>query len=263
MNKQKIIIYANQLAEAQENMKAISAISGIDQDFTIDDAYAVQMENVVRQLNSGDSICGKKIGLTSLPMQQMLNVNEPDYGHLFESMNIKDGKIESSSLLQPKIEAELAFILKSDLSGGNVTVKDVIVATDYVVAAFEIVASRVADWKIKLVDTVADNASSGCFVLGSKKIAISDVDLITTHMKLYKIIDGKDVLINEGYGSAVLNDPKIAVAWLANKLWNYGVTLQAGEIVLSGAFSAAPPAVKGEKFKAVFTDFGTVEAEFV
>jgi 2-keto-4-pentenoate hydratase len=186
-------------------------------------------------------------------------VNEPDYGHLFAAMDCKDGKINTAALLQPKIEGEIAFILKENLSGGKVTPEDVRKATDYVAAAFEIVDSRVADWKIKLVDTVADNASSGRYVLGAKKLRLSEVDLPSVTMKLYK--NGQ--LAGEGTGAAVLGDPLISVAWLANRLWSYGVTLKAGEVILSGAFSAAPPAVKGDTFKADFSSFGTVDALYV
>jgi 2-keto-4-pentenoate hydratase len=207
----------------------------------------------------GHVISGKKIGLTSPGIQKQLGVNEPDYGHLFAAMDCKDGKIKSDALLQPKIEGEIAFILKADLAGGKVSRDDVLAATDYVVAAFEIVDSRVADWKIKLVDTVSDNASSGRYVLGSKHLKLNEVDLPTVSMKLYK----NGSLAGEGTGAAVLGDPCISVAWLANRLWDYGVTLKAGEVILSGAFSAAPPAAKGDSFMADFSSFGKVEAEFI
>jgi 2-keto-4-pentenoate hydratase len=161
--------------------------------------------------------------------------------------------------LQPKIEGEIAFILKGDLSGGKVTKEDVLKNTDYVVAAFEIVDSRVADWKIKLPDTVADNASSGRYVLGTNKLNLSEIDLSSVDMKLFR--NGE--LAGEGTGASVQGDPCIAVAWLANRLWSYGVTLKAGEVILSGAFSAAPAAAKGDKFTAEFSSFGKVEAEFV
>jgi 2-keto-4-pentenoate hydratase len=174
-------------------------------------------------------------------------------------MECKDGKIDTFALLQPKIEGEIAFILKQDLSGGKVTREDVLANTDYVVAAFEIVDSRVADWKIKLADTVADNASSGRYVLGSKKLKLDELDLQTVSMKLYK----NKELCGEGTGSAVLGDPCLSVAWLANRLWDFGVALKAGEVILSGAFSAAPAAAKGDKFTAEFSSFGKVEAEFV
>jgi len=228
-------------------------------DISIDDAYAIQLENVRKVLEMGHTISGKKIGLTSEGIQKQLGVNEPDYGHLFAAMDCADGNVKTDALIQPKIEGELAFVLKADLSGGEVTAKDVREATDYVQAAFEIVDSRVADWKIKLQDTVADNASSGRYVLGGKKLHIDEVDLPSVEMKLYK--NGE--MIAEGTGAAVLGDPCIAVAWLANRLWGYGVTLKKGEVILSGAFSAAPAAEKGDVFEAEFSSFGKVSAAFV
>ncbi len=261
--KKQTTAYAAALYEAQISKQAIPAFSSLNPDFTVDQAYEVQMINVAKQLAGGDIISGKKIGLTSLAMQKLLNVAEPDFGHLFQSMDCFDGKIDSSKLLQPKIEAEIAFILKADLSGGAVTVTDVLKATDYLVAAFEVVDSRIADWKIKLPDTIADNASSGCYVLGTKRIAPKTLDLATVTLSLYKTKAGKEELINQGSGYDVLGHPAVAVAWLANKLWHYGVSLQAGEVILSGALSAAPPAQRGDSFKAVFSDFGILEASFI
>jgi 2-keto-4-pentenoate hydratase len=148
--------------------------------------------------------------------------------------------------------------LKEDVKGPNATVEDVLAATDYVVAALEIVDSRVKDWKIKLFDTVSDNASSGSYVLGAKKVAVSDIDLIAEQMTFYK--NGE--AINSGAGSAVLGNPAYCVAWLANKLWAYGVILGKGEVVLSGALSAAIAAEAGDTFKAEFSTLGAVEAKF-
>ena len=259
MKAEKIAIYAERLFNAERNRKAIPPLTEQDSSISVDDAYHIQLENVKRVLGMGHVISGKKIGLTSPGIQKQLGVNEPDYGHLFAAMDCKDGKINTGALLQPKIEGEIAFILRADLSGGKVTREDVLAGTDYVVAAFEIVDSRVADWKIQLADTVADNASSGRYVLGSRKLKLGEVDLKTVTMKLRK--NGE--LAGEGTGSAVMGDPCISVAWLANRLWDYGVALKAGEIILSGAFSAAPLAVKGDKFTAEFSSFGTVEAEFV
>jgi 2-keto-4-pentenoate hydratase len=259
MNKAGIAAFADELFNAERNRKAIPPLTGRDPSITADDAYQIQLTNVRRVVEMGHIVSGKKIGLTSPGIQKQLGVNEPDYGHLFAAMDCKDGKVNTSALLQPKIEGEIAFILKADLSGGKVTREDVIAAADYVCAAFEIVDSRVADWKIKLPDTVADNASSGRYVLGAKKLAISDVDLPAVTMKLYK--NGE--LAGEGTGEAVLGDPSVSVAWLANRLWDFGVTLKKGEVILSGAFSAAPAAAKGDKFRAEFSSFGAVEAEFV
>ncbi|MDR3123469.1 MAG: 2-keto-4-pentenoate hydratase [Treponema sp.] len=259
MDEKRIAAYAEQLFNAERDRKAIPPLTDQDQSLTIDDAYQIQLANVKRVLEMGHTISGKKIGLTSEGIQKQLGVNEPDYGHLFAAMDCKDGNINTGALLQPKIEGEIAFVLKADLAGGTVSREDVLAATDYVAAAFEIVDSRVADWKIKLVDTVSDNASSGRYVLGSKRLKLSEVDLPTVAMKLYK--NGE--LAGEGTGAAVLGDPCVSVAWLANRLWAYGVTLKAGEVILSGAFSAAPPAKKGDIFRADFSSFGTVEAQFV
>ncbi|MDR1175596.1 MAG: fumarylacetoacetate hydrolase family protein [Treponema sp.] len=259
MEADKITAFAEELFSAERNRKAVPPLSERDPSLTVDDAYQIQLVNIKRVVAMGHVISGKKIGLTSPGIQKQLGVNEPDYGHLFAAMDCKDGRINTAALLQPKIEGEIAFVLKEDLSGGKVTREDVLAATDYAVAAFEIVDSRVANWKIKLVDTVADNASSGRYVLGSVKLGIGDVELPEVTMKLYK--NGN--LAGEGTGKAVLGDPAVSVAWLANRLWGYGVTLKAGEVVLSGAFSAAPEAAKGDTFTAEFSSFGTVKAEFI
>lgn len=256
MNIQK---YADMLFEAEQSRQAIRPLTEMDEALTIDDAYAIQLENVNRVVAMGHSISGKKIGLTSEGIQKQMGVGEPDYGHLFAAMDCKDAEIQTDDLISAKIEAELAFVLKQDLSGGNVTPEDVRQATEYVVGAFEIVDSRVANWEIKLIDTVADNASSGRYILGEKKLRIDEVDLPNVGMTLYK--NGEPLA--EGKGSAVLGDPCKAVAWLANRLWGYGVTLKAGEVILSGAFSAAPKAARGDSFEAVFTDFGSVKAKFI
>jgi len=260
----RIAAYARELFEAERTRISIAPFTKRDPGFSIDDAYAVQMENVRRVLiGKGHSISGKKIGLTSAGIQKQFGVSEPDYGHLFKAMECPGGIVNTSELIQPKIEAELAFILKADLTGGDVGAKDVIDATGYVTGAFEIVDSRIEGWRIKLPDTVADNASSGRYVLGQTRIRAEDIDLSSVSMKMYKLSGKKQEPVGEGTGAAVLGNPCLAVAWLANKLWEYGVELKAGEIVLSGAFSAAPAAAKGDVFRAEFSDFGWVEARFV
>jgi len=259
MADSKIQKYAAMLYQSAADRVSISPLTEMDATLTIDDAYAIQLCNVKRVVTEGQVISGKKIGLTSEGIQQQLGVGEPDYGHLFQGMDCVDGIVPIDAFLQPKIEAEIAFILKEDLTGPEVTVEDVERATDYVVGAFEIVDSRVKDWKIKLVDTVSDNASSGCYVLGDKKLSLSEVNLSEVRMQLYK----SGALVAEGKGEAVLGDPRVAVAWLANRLWSYGVTLKKGEVILSGAFSAAPVAVKGDEFEVKFSDFGSVKAKFI
>jgi len=259
MEDSRVQKYADMLYRSAIDKVSIAPLTGIDASITIDNAYAIQLYNVERVVGQGEVISGKKIGLTSEGIQKQLGVNEPDYGHLFKGMDRVDGTVPTDEFLQPKIEGEIAFVLKDDLSGGNITVEDVIKATDYVVGAFEVVDSRIKDWEIKLADTISDNASSGCYVLGKKKLFLDQVDLATVTMELYK--NGR--LAAEGKGAAVLGDPRLSVAWLANRLWNYGVTLKKGEVILSGAFSAAPVAAKGDEFEAKFSDFGSVKAKFV
>lgn len=258
--KEKIVEIAAMLEEAMMTARPVAdPVTVMAPELDLNDAYAIQLLNVDRALSRGGRITGKKIGLTSLAMQQMFGVNEPDYGHLLESMDVSSGRLRAADCLQPRVEGEIAFVLKSGITGPNATVADVLAATDYVTAAIEIVDSRIKDWKIKLIDTVSDNGSSCAYVIGREKVSLSDVSLPDITMTLYK--NGEK--INEGRGDAVLGDPALCVAWLANKLWEYGVTLEAGEIVLSGALSAAVPAEKGDRFEARFSaPMGSVSVEF-
>jgi 2-keto-4-pentenoate hydratase len=226
----------------------------------VEDAYRIQLETIRRKTQAGLLVSGKKIGLTSKAMQELLGVDEPDYGHLLDTMKIEnDGCISSLRLIQPKVEAEVAFILRKDLHGPNITVDDVIEATDYVVASIEVVDSRVKDWEIKLSDTVADNASSGLYILGDSKIHLSEIDLPSIQMSLYK--NGE--FINQGTGEAVLGNPATCVAWLANKLHRFKGSLNAGEVILSGALSAAIEAKPGDRFTADFGEkLGRVSVNF-
>ena len=262
MRKQLLQLYSDQLDEAFNTRHAINSLTSTV-DLTEEEAYQIQMINVNRRLKQEEVISGKKIGLTSLAMQKMLGIKEPDYGHLFSSMFIQDNKVLCSKLIQAKVEAELAFVLKKDLNGSKVTIQDVEDATDYVVAALEIIDSRIIDWQIKLSDTIADNASAAYYVLGKTKLLPQEVNYKNTFMRLHKKNKQTESLINEGYSSAVLGDPRLAVAWLANKLSHYGLTLKAGEVILSGAFTTAHPIKKADYFKAIFSDFGTVELWFI
>jgi 2-keto-4-pentenoate hydratase len=250
---------SQELYDAQIYRAPIAPLSEREPEISVNEAYQIQMENVKRNLEAGLQISGKKIGVTSLAMQKMLGVYEPDYGHLFGTMDCSHGDVDINTLLQPLVEGEIAFILKEDLQGPNVTPAQVLAATEYVAAAIEIVDSRVRDWKIKLVDTVADNASAGCYVIGQNHVLVKDVSLPQTNMTLYK--NGQEV--NKGTGADVMGDPALCVAWLANKLWEYGVTLKKGEIILSGALSAAVKASEGDIFCIEISGLGAVEARFV
>ena len=258
-SKELIKSLAKRLETAERTREAIPPLTREYPELTQDDAYAIQLVNVNRLLAQGARISGKKIGLTSPGMQKLLGVNEPDYGHLFTYMDC-DAAVPTDELMQPKIEAEIAFILGRDLPDRDVTAQDVIDATESVCAAFEIVDSRVANWKIKLADTISDNASSGRYVLGTNRISPIGIDLPKVTMTTEK--EGSGV-VSEGVGSAVMGDPAVSVAWLINCLRRYGVSLKKGEVVLSGAFAAALPAQKGDAFTANFSSLGSVTARFI
>lgn len=249
---------ALELLNSEQACTPIQAVSARYPELTIEAAYQIQKINIDNKLSSGDTVTGKKIGLTSLVMQNMLGVNQPDFGYLLKSMEVHNGVTDRGTMLQPKAEGEIAFILKEDLSGPGITPEDVIRATDYVVAAIEIVDSRVANWKINIVDTVADNASSGRYILSSQKVDPQTVDLKGLKMEFWK--NGEKV--NEGRGKDALGDPAYAVAWLANTLGTFGVTLKKGEVVFSGALSAALNAESGDVFTAKFETLGDIQLKF-
>lgn len=255
----KIKEYAALLAEAERTRIGTSQLTSLDSELSVTEAYHIQLENIQNKIDQGQKIVGKKIGLTSLAMQKMLGVDEPDYGHLLDSMVVDNGgTISMEKVLQPKVEAEIAFVLKKDLKGPNVTTLDVLQATDYIVPSLEIVDSRVKDWKIKLQDTIADNASSGFYVLGEKKAKIEDINLELLGMALLK--NGE--IVNTGVGAAALGNPATCVAWLANCLAEFDIPLIAGEVILSGALSAAVEAKSGDEFTAKFAHLGQVSVRF-
>lgn len=259
MDSTKFLEIADSLKQAEKSCVAIDQISKSNPELQISDSYKIQLINIDKKLTLGRKVTGKKIGLTSLAVQNMLGVNQPDFGHLLDSMEVQNNTINRSTMLQPKVEGEIAFVLKEDIIGPNATVEDVLNATEYVSAAIEIVDSRIANWNISITDTIADNASSGMYVIGDKKIDPKTIDLKTIHMEFYK--NGEKM--NSGVGSAALGDPAFCVAWLANTLWEYGVVLKKGEVVLSGALSAMLVAEAGEEFKAKFSELGDVSVKFV
>lgn len=247
------------LQQAEASKKSITPLTKVYPDLSVDEAYLVQLRAIEQKVREGQRIVGKKIGLTSVAMQELLRVDQPDYGHLLDSMEVSNkGIISLDRLFQPKVEGEIAFVLRRDLSGPSVTVEDVLDATDYIAPALEIVDSRITDWKITLADTVADNASSGLFVIGDERFSLADIHLPSIEMNLFK----NSERINTGYGSDVLGHPATCVAWLANKLSEYNVVLKAGEVILSGALSAAVAAEKGDRFTAGFSHIGKVEVTF-
>jgi 2-keto-4-pentenoate hydratase len=196
------------------------------------------------------------IGLTAKAMQEMLGVDEPDYGCLYADRVLEDGaQIAAAGLIAPRVEPEIAFVLAKPLSGPGVTAQDVLAATAYVVPALEVIDSRIADWNIGLVDTIADNASCARVVLGSQRSGSLDVDLAAAAVDLW--VNGESV--QQGTGAAVLGHPAEAIAWLANALAGHGVTLQAGHVLLPGSLTAAVPFAAGDHVVADFAELGTVE----
>lgn len=255
----KTLNYAQELIQAEETKEAIKAFTDRDLNLTVRDAYEIQLEIVKIKEEQGKKVIGKKVGLTSKAMQQMLNVDEPDYGHLFDDMKIENGgRVLVDSMIAPKVEAEIGFVLKEDLVGPNITFLDVLMATDYVVPTLEIIDSRIADWKIKLVDTVADNGSSAKVVVGESKLSVDKINLRTNGMVLIKNGD----IVGTGSGSAALGHPAEAVAWLANKLAEFGIALKKGELILPGALAAAVAVEKGDEIEADFGPLGMVKVAF-
>lgn len=247
------------LFDAEQSRQGISPLIEEIPSLSVREAYQVQLTNIHRKIKSGQRITGKKIGLTSLAMQESLGVDEPDYGHLLDKMVIENGgEIDYDQVMQPRVEAEIAFVLKEELTGPQVSTLDVLQATDYVVPALEIVDSRIEDWRITLPDTIADNASSGMYVLGDKPVAVNRYNIKQIGMALYK--NGK--LCNTGVGAAALGDPAYCVAWLANKLAEFDISLKAGEVVLSGALSAAVNAKPNDFFHARFANIGGANVRF-
>lgn len=253
-------ILADMLWEAEKTRTQIDRLTDRYPEMTVRDAYQIQLENVDRRLKGGAKLVGMKIGLTSQGMQKLLNVDVPDYGHLFNDMLLTDGQVcRVSELIQPKVEGELSFCLNKPLKGPGVTVADVYEAVRYVVPSLEIVDSRIRDWKIKLQDTIADNGSSARLMVGARMTPIEAVDMRLTGMTLEK--NGE--LVNSGTTAEVWGNPAAAVACLANMLAEFGIVLQAGSIVMAGALTAAVPVESGDVVTASFQGMGSVSVRFV
>ncbi len=222
-------------------------------------AYAIQQINTDFWIQSGRRLVGRKIGLTSKAIQQQLGVNQPDFGALFADCAFGSGEvIDCTTLLQPKAEAEIAFVLKKDLSYQKHTYADVIDATAYVLPCIEIIDSRIKDWDIQFIDTVADNASSGLYVVGSKPVSLSKVDVEMCGMKM----ECNGEVVSTGMGMACLGNPLNAVVWLANKMVEVGAPLKAGDLILSGALGPMVSVKAGDYFKASISGLGSVSVQF-
>jgi 2-keto-4-pentenoate hydratase len=238
---------ASALAAAARTATPISPLTETDPGITVDEAYAIQQEMVRGRLEAGDRVVGWKVGLTSAAMQRQLGVDQPDSAPVLESMVLPDdGLVELHALIEPRVESEIAFVLREALSGPGVTVEQVLAATEYVVPALEIIDSRIEGWRISLADTIADLASSAAVVLGTTRTRPGDVDLSLVETVLS--MDGAAVA--SGRGDAIMGHPAEAVAWTANTLGLRGITLQPGHVVMSGAMHAAVPLRPGARFNA-------------
>ena len=227
---------------------------------TIDDAYAISLGFMARRTAAGERIVGKKIGVTSKAVQDMLGVHQPDFGFLTDAMQVDDGGtiVIGERMIQPRAEAEIALVLGSSLKGPGVTEADVLAATASVAACFEIVDSRIDRWDIRIVDTIADNASCGLFVLGAERRSPQGLDLAALEVRVSK----NGASLSRGLGSAVQGSPLAAVAWLANTLGAYGVTLDAGDIILSGSLVPLEPARPGDVFELDLDRLGRASVRF-
>ncbi len=253
-------LHGSQLYQALHDGRTLSPLIARDPSLTVDDAYAISLDFLARRRADGERVVGKKIGVTSKAVQDMLGVHQPDFGFLTDAMHVEgDIDIAVRRLIQPRAEAEIAFILAEPLRGPGITAPQVIAATAAIAPCFEIVDSRITDWKIGIVDTVADNASCGVFVLGEARADPRSHDL----PGLYVTVTKNGEPLSEGYGAAVQGDPAQAVAWLANTLGAYGVTLDAGDVILSGSLVPLEPAVAGDVFAMELHGVGSCTARFV
>jgi 2-oxopent-4-enoate/cis-2-oxohex-4-enoate hydratase len=229
---------------------------------SLDNAYRISLRFLQRREQLGEQLIGKKIGVTSRAVQDMLNVHQPDFGFLTDSMQVADGSdvsFAAYNLIQPRAEGEIAFILGEDLQGPGITAEDVLAASQWVAPCFEIVDSRIDNWQIRIQDTVADNASCGVFALGSQRINPRELDLAQVELQLLK--NGQPA--GRGLGSAVQGHPCEAVAWLANTLGEFGIPFRKGEIILSGALAPLVPVVPGDEISLTLSGLGESRLRFV
>jgi 2-oxopent-4-enoate/cis-2-oxohex-4-enoate hydratase len=259
MDDNKIKQYGDELYQAWLTLATVAPLLEREPEITIADAYKIQLRFVERRVQAGEKIVGKKIGVTSKPVQDFLGVYQPDFGQLTSGMVYQEGEtIDLSKLIQPKAEAELAFMLKEDLIGPGITAMDVIRATDYVSPCFEIVDSRIKDWKIKIQDTVADNASCGVFVIGKTRGDPRKLDITLAGM----VLEMNGEVHSTGVGAAVQGSPVNAVVWLANTLGALGIPFRAGEVILSGSQSPLVPVVDGDELVCTVGGLGSCRVKF-
>ncbi|HTY27985.1 MAG TPA: 2-keto-4-pentenoate hydratase [Mycobacterium sp.] len=250
---------AAELAEAERSRVPMSPLTYKHPDIDVVDAYEIQLINIRQRVAEGARVVGHKVGLSSEAMQKMMGVDEPDYGHLLADMEVYEDKpVPAGRFLFPRVEVEVGFILADDLPGEGCTEDDVLAATAAFAPSIELIDTRITDWKIALCDTIADNASSAGFVLGTQRVSPKDIDI----KGIDAVLTRNGELVAEGRSDAVLGNPVTAVAWLARKVDSFGVRLKAGDIVLPGSCTRAIDARPGDEFVADFTGLGSVRLSF-
>ena len=250
---------ANLLFEAARTGEPCSHVRTLIAEGDADGAYAVQTINTMRGLQAGRRLVGRKIGLTSAAVQKQLGVHQPDYGMLFADMARCEGEdISLKDVMQPKVEAEIAFVLGGDLTDEQLTLADLQRAIDYALPAIEIVGSRVKNWDIRLTDTIADNASSGLYVLGARPVPLSGLDLRMSGM----VMERRGEPVSVGAGAACMGNPLTAALWLAKVMARVGSPLKAGDTILSGALGPMVTVAAGDVFDARINGLGSVRAAF-
>jgi 2-oxopent-4-enoate/cis-2-oxohex-4-enoate hydratase len=251
----------DELHRALRTREVVAPLTEREPDITIDDAYRISRRMLERRLADGERVIGKKIGVTSKVVQRALDVHQPDFGWLTDRMRYESGDVMpiGRELIQPRAEGEIAFVLKRELRGPGITPADVVAATDCVIPCFEVVDSRIRDWKIRIQDTVADNASSGLFALGREAVDPRGVDFVHCGM----VVEKNGELISTGAGAAALGSPLICVAWLAEAMGRFGVPLEAGEVILSGSLVPLEPVRPGDHMRLSIGGIGACEIRFV
>jgi 2-keto-4-pentenoate hydratase len=251
---------AGALAEAERSRVPIDPLTTKFPEIDVVDAYEIQLANIADRLKAGALVRGHKVGLSARAMQTMMGVDEPDYGHLLDDMfHFEGDAVPAGRYLYPRVEVEVGFVLGAPLAGPACTVADVLAATAFVCPAIEIIDSRIRDWKIRIADTIADNASSAGVVLGGRRTPLAGVDLRT----IGAVLRRNGEIVQTGAAGAVLGNPATAVAWLANTVHRFGVSLDAGHVILPGSCTRAVDVRPGDVVRAEFDVLGPVTVRFV
>lgn len=262
MDAHLIEALGDELFRALSERRSLAPLTSRYPAISLDDAYRISLRFLQRREALGERVIGKKIGVTSRAVQEMLDVHQPDFGFLTDRMQVADASdvsFAAYNLVQPRAEGEIAFILGEDLHGPGITAEDVLAASQWVLPCFEIVDSRIENWQIRIQDTVADNASCGVFALGQQQVNPRQLDLAKVELQVLK--NGQPA--GSGLGSAVQGHPCAAVAWLANTLGEFGIPFRQGEIILSGALAPLVPVVPGDEISLTLSGLGDSRLRFV